>query len=55
MRIFFTSFHFYYFDTKIDFINIEKKTDCVKVPNKKVKLKIDDSLKDKALLKIEFL
>ena len=50
----FTSFHFYDFDTKIDFINIEKKTDCVKVPNKKVKLKIDDSLKNKALLKIEF-
>ncbi len=51
----FTSFHFYDFNTKIDFLNVENQTDCVKVPNKKVKLNIDDSLKDKASLQIEFL
>lgn len=51
----FTSFHFYDLNTKIYFINFDKKTNCIKVPNKKVKLNIDDSLKDKASLQIEFL
>ena len=51
----FTSFHFYDFNKEIKFLNIEKKTNCVKVPNKKVKFKIDDSLKDKTSLQIEFL
>ena len=50
----FTSFHFYDLNTKIYFINFDKKTNCIKVPNKKVKFKIDDSLKDKALIYIEF-
>ena len=44
-----------YFNKEIKFLNIEKKTNCVKVPNKKVNLNIDDSLKDKTLLQIEFL
>lgn len=50
----FTSFQFCDFNKKNQFLNIKEKTDCIKIPNQKVRLNIDDSLKDKALLKIEF-